>query len=69
MPWTIRPNDEDTSQRKGGVGPSYEELMKEMNLTANAIVMLTKRCIERGHLKKIPRTPRTLKVVKERASA
>lgn len=57
------------TREKRGVGPSYDELAETLQCSQTAVKALIDRLCARGHLQKIPRTPRTLRVVKAGASA
>jgi len=54
---------------KGGVGPTYQEVADEMEVSYGAAIVIAKRLIARGRLRQLPRSARTLKVIKERPSA
>lgn len=52
-----------------GVAPSYDELAAELGITRGAARMLALGLCERGRIRRMPGRPRSLELVKERATA
>jgi DNA-binding MarR family transcriptional regulator len=52
------------TREKRGIGPSYDELSLELNCSQTAITDLVKRLCAKGWLQKIPKTPRSLRVLR-----
>jgi DNA-binding MarR family transcriptional regulator len=52
------------TRERGGIGPSERELAAALHISQTAVVSLIKRLTARGHVQRIPKTARTLRIIK-----